>query len=65
MRFVQFLFFRHALENYFQILLKELMKFEKNIVKLMLNAKILLIYLFQIIHLELKALYTEIKLPIF
>lgn len=53
------------LENYFQILLKELMKFEKNIVKLMLNAKILLIYLFQIIHLELKALYTEIKLPIF
>ena len=49
----------------FQILLKELMKFEKNIVKLMLNAKILLIYLFQIIHLELKALYTEIKLPIF
>ena len=52
-------------ENYFQILLKELMKFEKNIVKLMLNAKILLIYLFQIIHLELKALYTEIKLPIF
>lgn len=52
---------RELLSNF----IKRIDEIRENIVKLMLNAKILLIYLFQIIHLELKALYTEIKLPIF